>query len=117
MASRILIADDEPDIRDFLGHVLARAGHDVVVVGDGRDALARATDEDFDLLILDHHMPYLTGLAVAARLRDTDPGLKVLLMSGDQQVGRAHPHFLPKPFNRSELTTAVDVLLERADEG
>ena len=112
MASRILIADDEPDIRDFLGQVLARAGHDVTVVGDGADALARATDDEFDLLILDHHMPYMTGLAVAGRLRDTHPGLKVLLMSGDQQVGRAHPHFLPKPFNRSELTTAVADLLE-----
>lgn len=111
MSARILIADDEPDIRDFIGQVLARAGHEVTIVGDGADALARATDADYDLLILDHHMPRMTGLAVAGALRDTHPDLSVLLMSGDQQVARVHPHFLPKPFNRSELTTAVADLL------
>ena len=81
-------------------------------MADGADALARASDDDYDLLILDHHMPRMTGLAVAARLRHTRPHLKVLLMSGDQDVGGQHPHFLPKPFNRSELTAAVDELID-----
>ncbi len=115
MSMRILVSDDEPDIRDFIGHVLKRAGHDVTVVGDGADALARASDDHYDLLILDHHMPRMTGLDVAGRLRHTRPHLKILLMSGDQDVGGRHPHFLPKPFNRSELTAAVDELLDEAD--
>lgn len=112
MPTRILVADDEPDILDVIGHVLTRAGHDVTGVGNGAEALDRASHGDFDLLVLDHHMPHMTGLAVAGRLRETHPDLKVLLMSGDQQVGKAHPHFLPKPFDRSELTAAVAALLE-----
>ena len=115
MSSRILVSDDEPDIRDFIVHVLARAGHDVTMVDDGAAALAHACDDDYDLLILDHHMPRMTGLAVAGELRRTRPHVKVLLMSGDQEVGGAHPHFLPKPFNRSELVSAVTDLLEPDD--
>lgn len=112
MSNRILVSDDEPDIRDFISFVLRRAGHDVTAVGDGSDALSCASDEDFDLAILDHHMPGMTGLEIVSRLREARPGLRVLLMSGDQDVGKQHPHFLPKPFNRSELTTAVARLLE-----
>ena len=54
----------------------------------------------------------MTGLAVADVLRRTSPGTKVLLMSGDAEVGRSHPAFLPKPFNRSEFLSAVTTLLE-----
>jgi DNA-binding response OmpR family regulator len=53
----------------------------------------------------------MTGLAVAEELRRTSPTTKVLIMSGDLDVGDAHPHFLPKPFNRGEFMAAVDSLL------
>ena len=109
---RTLVADDEPDIRDFIGHVLERAGHDVTIAGDGAEVLARASEQDFDLVVLDHHMPRMTGLAVADELRRTSPATKVLLMSGDMEVGHQHAAFLPKPFNRSEFMTAVSGLLD-----
>ena len=112
MSVRSLVADDEPDIRDFVGFVLERAGHEVTVAGDGAEVLAHTSEVDFDLVVLDHHMPKMTGLAVADVLRRTSPGTKVLLMSGDAEVGRAHPAFLPKPFNRSEFLSAVTTLLE-----
>jgi CheY-like chemotaxis protein len=112
MPLRILVSDDEPDIRDFIGHVLQRAGHDVTVVGDGAEALAHASEAAFDLLILDNHMPGMTGLEVAGQLRDLRPDTKVLLMSGDLDIGDQHPHFLPKPFNRTELAAAIDDLLD-----
>lgn len=115
MCVRSLVADDEPDIRDFLGHVLARAGHDVTTADDGAEVLERASADHFDLVVVDHHMPRLTGLAVAEELGRASPGTKVLLMSGDLDVGRAHPHFLPKPFNRGEFMAAVDGLLEPSD--
>lgn len=111
MRPRSLVADDEPDIRDFIGHVLERAGHDVTTAGDGAEALERASEQAFDLMVLDHHMPRMTGLAVADELSRACPDTKVLLMSGDLDVGRAHPHFLPKPFNRGEFMAAVDSLL------
>jgi CheY-like chemotaxis protein len=109
---RIIVADDEPDIRDFIGFVLARAGHVVTIACDGAEVLARAAEEHVDLVVLDHHMPRMTGLAVADELRRTSPATRVLLMSGDLDVGREHAMFLPKPFNRSELMAAVAALLD-----
>jgi CheY-like chemotaxis protein len=111
MATRFLVSDDDEDIRDFIAFVLERAGHEVTVTGNGADALARATEDDYDLILLDHHMPRMTGLEVAERLRITRPEARVLLMSGDQDVGHRHPHFLSKPFNRLELTDAVGALM------
>ena len=111
MALRSLVADDEPDIRDFIGHVLERAGHVVTTAGDGAEVLAHTATESFDLVVVDHHMPRLTGLAVADELRRTSPSTKVLIMSGDLDVGDEHRHFLPKPFNRGEFLAAVDTLL------
>lgn len=108
---RTLVADDEPDIRDFIGHVLERAGHVVTIAGDGAEVLAHVAEQDFDLVVLDHHMPRMTGLAVAVELRRTSPETKVLLMSGDLDVGHEHAAFLPKPFNRTEFLTAVSTLL------
>ena len=114
MSTRFLVSDDDEDIREFIAFVLQRAGHDVTVTANGADALARATEDDYDLIVLDHHMPRMTGLEVAEQLRDVRPGARVLLMSGDLEIGRKHPHFLPKPFNRTELAAAVTELLEGA---
>lgn len=107
MPSRCLVADDDEDIREFIGLVLERAGHEVTLAGDGAQALSLAEAGGFDLVVLDHHMPRLTGLEVAGRL----DGVRVLLMSGDLDVGARHRWFLPKPFNRTELVRAVDDLL------
>lgn len=111
MSTRFLVSDDDEDIRDFISFVLERAGHEVTTAGDGADALALATAEDFDVIVLDHHMPRMTGLEVAAQLRVERPEARVLLMSGDLDVGAQHPHFLPKPFNRTELAAAVTAVL------
>ena len=117
MSLRSLVADDEPDIRDFIGHVLERAGHVVTLVGDGAEVLAHTSVESFDLVVIDHHMPRMTGLAVADELRRTSPATKVLIMSGDLDVGAEHRHFLPKPFNRREFLAAVDTLLDPTGAG
>lgn len=55
-------------------------------------------------------------MAVADELRRTSPATRVLLMSGDAEVGHSHPHFLPKPFNRTEFMAAVDALLATPPE-
>lgn len=112
MSTRFLVADDDEDIREFISYVLQRAGHEVTTAGNGADAFSCATKDDYDLILLDHHMPRMTGLEVAGQLRELRPSARVLLMSGDLDVGRQHPHFLPKPFNRTELAAAVAELLE-----
>jgi CheY-like chemotaxis protein len=117
MSLRSLVADDEPDIRDFIGHVLERAGHEVTTAGDGAEVLAQLAGQSFHLVVLDHHMPRVTGLAVADELSHTNPATRVLLMSGDLDVGHEHAYFLPKPFNRSELLLAVDAALAESGAG
>ncbi|MDZ5663326.1 response regulator [Nocardioides sp. S-58] len=117
MSMTSLVADDDPDIRDFICFVLQRAGHDVAVAADGFEAWTSASEAEFDLIVLDHHMPRMTGLEVAERLRITRPDARVLLMSGDQDVAYRHPHFLSKPFNRLELTDAVAALMGHPAQG
>lgn len=115
--TRILVSDDDDDIREFVSFVLARAGHDVSTAKDGAEAIAFLTAEHFDLLVVDQHMPHATGAEVLHALRQRTPQTKALLMSGDHQMGtdaevaEVKPHFLRKPFNLTALMAAVDALV------
>jgi CheY-like chemotaxis protein len=72
---RLLLAEDDPVSRSFLHEALSSAGHAVTSVADGGEALARATAQAFDLLLLDLHLPSLDGPQLLARLRDTPAAL------------------------------------------
>jgi CheY-like chemotaxis protein len=110
---RALVADDDEGVRRYVTTVLHGAGHDVVAVGDGTRAADRLGRDAFDVAVLDHHMPGLTGLEVARDLRDaTDPGVVVMsarsveaLLRGSD--GLSHVVFLPKPFGQQALLDAV----------
>jgi PAS domain S-box-containing protein len=78
----ILLLEDEELVRDFAATVLQGQGYDVTVAGRPSEALAIANSRSFDLLISDVVMPEMTGDLVAARLRDTQPDLRVVFMSG-----------------------------------
>ena len=67
-AIRILVIDDEPEIREMLEVVLSAEGWLVEQASSGEDALERFRDEDFDIVVLDHQMPRMSGLAAAATL-------------------------------------------------
>src|SRR3712207_1709588 len=92
----ILVADDDPDIRDLVAFKLEQAGYDVAAVDDGPAALAAARSAPPDLVVLDVMMPGLSGIDVCRELR-ADPatrGLPVILLTaraqeGDVEVGFA----------------------------
>ena len=120
---RVLVADDEDDIRALVGVAVRRAGCDLVgSVADGEAALASARAQLPDLVVLDVSMPGRTGLEVCAALRD-DPataGIRVLLLSagasaGDVARGLAAgaDAYLPKPFSVADLVREVRALAER----
>jgi DNA-binding NarL/FixJ family response regulator len=83
LKARVLLADDHAMVRRGLRHVLdAEPDLEVAAeVGDGREAVDAARDEDFDLLILDVAMPRLTGLQAAAEINRADEDAKVLILS------------------------------------
>ncbi|MCK6488503.1 MAG: PAS domain S-box protein [Planctomycetes bacterium] len=120
---RILVVDDEPMLRELLAVTLRELGHAVELAEDGLQALARhrAAGGAFDLVILDLVMPGLDGRDTFHRLRQADPGIRVLLASGYSIAGDARAlldagavGFVQKPFQREELLRQVAAALAPA---
>ena len=115
MAFRVLVADDESNIRTLLIRILEASGHQVTAAADGRAALERISAEEFDLLICDQSMPHTTGEQVAAVARATKPNTKVILLSGNpDRSGRlpAGVHLiLSKPISITALQEAIEQVM------
>jgi CheY-like chemotaxis protein len=77
----VLIADDEPDIRALIAHVLRAEGIDVVEAADADETVARWRELRPDVIVLDQRMPPTTGLAVAEAILADDPGQVILLFT------------------------------------
>jgi len=119
--ARILLVEDEPTVRRVVQQLLESAGHRVLGASDGEDALRAfaVADGAIDLLITDVVMPRLGGAALAKRLRQQVPDLRVLFMSGytddavrNQSRGLIGAEFVNKPFERETLLLKVRRLLE-----
>jgi CheY-like chemotaxis protein len=116
VARSILVADDNPGFADLLRATLEEEGYHVVTASTGLAAVAAMEKHDVGLAVLDVLMPGISGDAVAERLRQLDPTLPVLLMtgaSGDFAVASGLP-VLRKPFPQEELVAAVRRLVPAA---
>ncbi|HEX2218077.1 MAG TPA: response regulator [Gemmatimonadales bacterium] len=120
MKKRILIVDDEPALRRTLERALGSMGYDVVSVGDPHLAYELLDAADYDLVVLDIHMPQMSGDTLAIALLRRWPKLigRVLLMSGDPWALRADwPEelrrcpLLVKPFTLDGLAAQVRATL------
>lgn len=115
----ILVAEDEDMVRDLIQEVLEDSGYAVRVAADGMEAVRMAREAgDFSLLVADVVMPRLNGPALAHRLREANPGLRVLFISGYADAELAQHNlrgpgisFLRKPFTPDALTHRVRELL------
>jgi two-component system, OmpR family, response regulator MprA len=120
MSGRILVVEDDPRLGATLERVLAAEGHQVELVGDGLEALRRARDEPFDLVVLDVMLPSLDGIGVSRRLRATVrvPILMLTALGGTEERVRGldagADDYLVKPFAYEELLARVRALLRRA---
>lgn len=119
--ARILLAEDDTAVRDFVRRALEMDGHDVVPVSDGGEALERALSpiEQFDLLLSDIRMPVVDGLALALQVGRDRPELPILLMTGyaehrDQAYGldALIKGIIQKPFTLEHIRTQVRDALE-----
>ena len=111
---RILLAEDDNDMRQFLTRALKNAGYEVVSFDNGRSAYERLREEPFSLLLSDIVMPEMDGPTLLRELRKTRPELQIIFVSGyaEDAFARNLPegekfHFLPKPFSLKQLATAV----------
>jgi CheY-like chemotaxis protein len=111
---RILLVDDEPMVLTLFARALRDEGYEVVEAGDGLTGLelALAAPQPFDLVITDNRMKGMQGPELARRLRELQPGLPILHLSGSRTDSRdVVGETLFKPFDISELAQAVRRLL------
>jgi DNA-binding response OmpR family regulator len=117
---RILIVEDDEDVRALIAHKLRRAGHEVSEAGDGEQGLAAARDSAPDLMVLDWMMPKLTGIEVCAAIRaDADLAQpRILLLTAKSQdsdialaMQTGADAYLIKPFRANDLLERVTALL------
>ena len=121
--ARILLAEDDDSMRDFLAKALKRAGHEVAAVADGEegmDALGE-TPGAYELLLTDIVMPGVDGIELARRAAEIDPGLKIMFITGFAAValnaGAGAPSqakVLSKPFHLRDLVDEVARVVEAA---
>src|ERR1700680_699214 len=116
--SRILLAEDDSDMRRFLAKALQNAGHDVVAFDNGRSAYERIREEPFTLLLTDIVMPEMDGIELARRATELDPDLKVMFITGFAAVALnpdsnapKDAKVLSKPFHLKDLVNEVEKLL------
>lgn len=119
MPRTILIADDDPHIRELLAFALGKAGLDTVEAGDGEDALAQAARAKPDLVVLDINMPRMDGLEVCRRLRAEGDMPILFLSSRDDEIDRVlgielgADDYVVKPFSPREVVARVMAILRR----
>ncbi len=119
-ARRILVVDDESDIRDLLRTLLERAGYTVEEAVDGKAALRQFYASTPDLVILDVTMPELDGWATLERIRDLSDAPVLMLTARTAELERVRglsagaDDYVAKPFGRQELLARVQALLRRS---
>lgn len=121
--ARILLAEDDDSMRDFLAKALNRAGHEVDAVADGEeglDALGEAPGA-YELLLTDIVMPGVDGIELARRAAQIDTELKIMFITGFAAValnaGEAAPNqakVLSKPFHLRDLVDEVAKVMDAA---
>ena len=109
----ILIVEDEPKIARFVSLELEHEGYRTTVISDGREALTAATDNDYDLIVLDVMLPSLNGIEILRRLRQVKDTPVIILTARDQIVDKVAGldiganDYMTKPFAIEELLARI----------
>ena len=116
--AKIILAEDDEDMRRFLVKALEKAGHDVTSFGEGASAFEEIKQTSFDLLLTDIVMPEMDGIELARRAGELDPDLKIMFITGfaavtlnsDQQPPK-DARILSKPFHLRDLVNEVERMM------
>jgi DNA-binding response OmpR family regulator len=118
-ARRVLVADDDRDVRNLVRTLLERAGHEVVEAADGKECLRVLFARRPDLVVLDVRMPLLDGWEALDRIREVANVPVLMLTARGDELDRVRglrsgaDDYVQKPFGRQELLARVDALLRR----
>lgn len=121
MPHRILVADDEPHIREVICFALERAGMSTVTARNGSEALQTVRRGGVDLAVLDIGMPEMDGLEVCRQIRKSSDLPILFLSARDEEIDRilgleiGGDDYVTKPFSARELVARVNVILKRAN--
>jgi DNA-binding response OmpR family regulator len=119
-APRILLADDEQSIQTLLSFPLRKDGYEVITAADGREAMARFGEGNFDLVVLDVMMPRMDGLEVCRRLRARSTVPIIMLTAKAEEIDKVlglelgADDYITKPFSLREFRSRVRAALRRA---
>jgi len=122
---KILVVDDEENIRKLVKYNLLLDGHDVVVAVDGKEGLEKAVSENPDLILLDIMMPEIDGLEVCSRLKKNPDtrNIPVFMLSAKGQMQDLEDAFavgadnyITKPFDVSKLSETIEFKLKNLKE-
>jgi len=118
LPGKILLAEDDSDMRRFLAKALQNAGFDVASFDNGLAAYNRLREEPFELLLTDIVMPEMDGIELARKATELDPEIKVMFITGFAAVALNPDNHAPqqakilsKPFHLRDLVTEVQKLL------
>lgn len=118
--NRILVVDDEERIRRLLKMYLEKEGYEIDEAEDGETALKKATEEDYDLLLLDVMLPGIDGIEVCNRLRQTKSTPVLMLTAKGEEINRVQgfevgaDDYVVKPFSPREVIYRVKAILRRS---
>jgi two-component system OmpR family response regulator len=122
--TKILVVDDEPNIRDLLASGLRFAGFSVLAVGNGNDAVAAAEKGKPDLILLDVMLPDMSGFSVTKKLRSMNILAPVLFLTARDEVEDkitgltvGGDDYMTKPFSLDEIIARINAILRRTKQG
>lgn len=122
--ARILLAEDEASVREFLVRALEHAGHSVNAVEDGGAALDAFENGEFDLILADIVMPVLDGISLALKVAEIRSDVPIILMTGyAEELRRAHNldkivrSLISKPFTMEQIAKEVEDALRPDIDG
>lgn len=122
MSRRVLIVDDEKNMRWVLGQALSSEGFEVSEASDGKQALAAVDEQEPDVMVLDHRMPAPDGMEVLRRVRQKGATFPIIMLTAHGNVTQAveamkagASEYLTKPFDLEELKLAIEKALQYRD--
>jgi len=116
--AKIILAEDDGDMRRFLARALQNAGYEVISFDNGLSAYQRLREEPFELLLTDIVMPEMDGIELARRASELDPDIKIMFITGFAAVALnadsnapKNAKVLSKPVHLRELVNEVQKML------